>query len=180
MHMNPCKGKQQINNNHKNLFDAMKTATKSRNSGPENFGHSNALQFRTLRFTCMLLTSVSVAQQPVVPADPYPSCFLTYMLDTKYGHGTTGCPAGLGPCGHINSAACANLGPVANYERPVALSCSLHGCGTAVLLLYAHCSGCSRRMQVHCHAMQNPHTYNTQHSPTTCNPRQIIRSTQSA
>ena len=57
----------------------------------------------------MTLASVSMAQQPTVPADPFLSCFLTYMLDTKYRHGTTGCPAGPGPCGHINSAACTNL-----------------------------------------------------------------------
>ena len=86
------------------------------------FGHSNALQFCTLRFTCMMLASVSMAQQPVVPADPFPSHFLIYILVTKYKHGTTGCPAGPGPCAHISSAACANFGPVADYERPVALS----------------------------------------------------------
>ena len=69
----PSQNKQQINNNHESVSNATK-----------NSGHSNALQFRTLRFTCMTLTSVSVAQQPVVPADPDPSCFLTYMLNTKY------------------------------------------------------------------------------------------------
>ena len=143
----PSQNKQQINNNHESVSNAIR-----------KFGHSNALQFRTLRFTCMTLTRASVAQQPVVPADLYPSRFSTCMPDTKYKHGTTGCPAGPGPCGHINSAACANsdcstymlatryehgtagcpagpgplwphqqrylreLGPVANHERLVALS----------------------------------------------------------
>ena len=94
----PSQNKQQINNNHESVSNATKS-----------FGPSNALQFRTLRFTCMTLTSISVAQQPIVPADPYPSRFPTCMLAAKCKHGTTGCPAGPGPCGHINSAACVNL-----------------------------------------------------------------------
>ena len=75
-----------------------------------------------------------------------------------------------GPVASSTSALCANSDPVANYERPVALSWHLHEYCTAVLLLYAHCSGCSRRMQMHCNAMQNPHAYNTQHSTNNLQP----------
>ena len=75
-----------------------------------------------------------------------------------------------GPVASSTSPLCANSGPVADYERPVALSLRPHEYCTAVLLLYAHCSGCSRRMQMHCNAMQNPQTHITQHSNNNLQP----------
>ena len=130
----PSQNKQQINNNHESVSNATK-----------NFGHSNALQFRTLRFTCMTLTSVSMAQQPVVPADPYPSRFPTCMLDTKNKHGTKGRPAGLGPCGHINSAAransdCSTYIPATRYEHGTA------GCPAGPGPLWPHHQRCLREL----------------------------------
>ena len=69
----------------------------------------------------MTLASVSMAQQPVVPADLFPS-FLTYMRDISINMAQQAVLQAQGPCGHIISAACANSGSVAGYERPVALS----------------------------------------------------------
>ena len=48
---------------------------------PTKFGHSNALQFCALNITYMPIASVSVAQQPEVPAGPNP---LVHYMHSNY------------------------------------------------------------------------------------------------
>ena len=63
--------------------------------GPVTTSTALLARTRTVLHTCQL-QGMNMAQQAVLQAQA--------------------------PCGYISSAACANSGPVADYERPVALS----------------------------------------------------------